>query len=49
MDKVFEFFLKLKLKYLMWKRDKIKDHLRLLEEDLAEILREINEVRRRLD
>ena len=49
MGSLTSFFLRLRLRYLMWKRDKLREHLKLLEDDLAEVLREINEVRRRLD
>lgn len=42
------FCLRLKLRYLMWRYEKIRDHIRLLERDLALLAKEIQKVRRKL-
>ena len=41
-------YLRLKLRYLMWRYEKIRDHIRFLERDLALLAKEIQRVRRKL-
>ena len=38
-------YLRIKLRYLMWRYRRIRDHIRFLEMDLAYLAREIQKVR----
>lgn len=38
-------YLRIKLRYLMWRYRRIRDHIRFLERDLAYLTREIQKVR----